>query len=151
LSLFDITVRFRSARRDELPDLNQQPSIYWERTRGKTKQIAKTCLSETTVILLKEYLFNFPTDNPYLFHSNYSHISDVTVNQRLRDLAHDADIKIGARKRIVKRTLSSHPIEMRNVDLQIAERLHRRQPSKRVLNTGENHEKRWQDDAVHRV
>lgn len=85
-------------RRDELPDLNQQPPIYWERVRGKTKQIAKTCLSETTVILLKEYLFNFPTDNPYLFHSDGSHISDVTVNQRLRDLARDADIKIGNKK-----------------------------------------------------
>jgi len=47
---------------------------------------------------LKEYLFNFPTDNPYLFHSNGSHISDVTVNQRLRDLAHDADIKIGNKR-----------------------------------------------------
>ena len=85
-------------RRDELPDLNQTPPIYWERTRGKTKQIAKTCLSETTVIVLKEYLFSFPTENPYLFHSNSSHISDVTVNQRLKDLALDAGIKIGNKK-----------------------------------------------------
>lgn len=85
-------------RRDELPDLNQNPPIYWERTRGKTKQIAKTCLSETTIILLKEYLFNFPTDNPYLFHSNGTYISDVTVNQRLRDLAHDSGIKIGNKR-----------------------------------------------------
>ena len=82
-------------RRDELPDLNQQPPIYWERIRKKTKQVAKTCLSETTVMLLKEYLFSFPTKNPYLFHSNGTHISDKTVNQRLRDLASDADIKIG--------------------------------------------------------
>jgi hypothetical protein len=82
-------------RRDELPDLNQQPPIYWERIRKKTKQIAKTCLSVTTVALLKEYLFSFPTKNPYLFHSNGTHISDKTVNQRLRDLASDADIKIG--------------------------------------------------------
>ena len=55
-------------RRDELPDLNQQPPIYWERIRKKTKQIAKTCLSVTTIALLKEYLFSFPTKNPYLFH-----------------------------------------------------------------------------------
>jgi len=46
-------------------------------------------------MLLKEYLFSFPTDNPYLFHSNGTHISEKTVNQRLRDLASDADIKIG--------------------------------------------------------
>ena len=45
--------------RDELPDLNQQPPIYWERIRGKTKQVVKTCLSETTATLLKEYLFSF--------------------------------------------------------------------------------------------
>lgn len=82
-------------RRDELPDLNQQAPIYWERLRKKTKQIAKNCLSETTVTMLKEYLFSFPTDNPYLFHSNGTHISDKTVNQRLRDLASDAEIKIG--------------------------------------------------------
>ena len=82
-------------QRNELPDLNQQPPLYWERIRKKTKQIAKTCLSETTVTLLKEYLFSYPTKNPYLFHSNGSHISDKTVNQRLRDLAKDADIKIG--------------------------------------------------------
>jgi hypothetical protein len=82
-------------RRDELPDLNRQPPIYWERMRKKTKQVAKTCLSETTVALLKEYVFSFPTNNPYLFHSNGTHISDKTVNQRLRDLASDADIKIG--------------------------------------------------------
>jgi len=81
--------------RDELPDLNQQPPIYWERIRKKTKQVAKTCLSETTVMLLKEYVFSFPTNNPYLFHSNGTHISDKTFNQRLKDLASDADIKIG--------------------------------------------------------
>lgn len=82
-------------QRDELPDLSQKPPIYWERIRKKTKQIAKTCLSETTVTLLKEYLFAFPSDNPFLFHSNGSHISNNTVNQRLRDLAKDADIKVG--------------------------------------------------------
>jgi len=82
-------------RRDELPDLNRQPPIYWERMRKKTKQVAKTCLSETTVALLKEYIFSFPTNNQFLLHSNGTHISDKTVNQRLRDLATDADIKIG--------------------------------------------------------
>lgn len=82
--------------KDELPDLDQQPPIYWEKIRKKTKQVAKTCLSETTVKLLKEYLFAFPReDNPYVFASNGNHISVITVNRRLKDLAEDADIKIG--------------------------------------------------------
>jgi len=87
---------FITTRKDELPDLNQQAPIYWERIRGKTKQVIKTCLSETTKVLLKEYLFTFPEENnPYLFHSNGSHVSDVTVNQRLRDLASESGIKLG--------------------------------------------------------
>jgi len=82
-------------RKDELPDLDLQPPIYWEKIRKKTKQVAKTCLSETTVKLLKEYLFAFPNeDNPYLFASNGSHIAVITVNRRLKDLAQDADIKV---------------------------------------------------------
>jgi len=53
--------------------------------------------------LLKEYLFAFPTENPYLFNSNGSgHIDEETVNRRLRDLAREADINVG------KKLLSWH-------------------------------------------
>ena len=49
--------------------------------------------------MLKEYLFSFPTQNPHLFHSNSKgHISDETVNARLRDLARDAGIELGNMK-----------------------------------------------------
>ena len=58
--------------------------------------MAKSCLSKTTVALLKEYLFSFPTQNPYLFHSNTKgHIAEETVNARLRDLARDVGIELG--------------------------------------------------------
>jgi len=83
-------------RKDELPNPDQELPMYWERIRKKTKQIAKTCLSETTVKLMKEYLFAFPNeDNPYVFASNGSHISPITVNRRLKDLAQDAGIEVG--------------------------------------------------------
>ena len=63
------------------------------------KTIAKTCLSETTIKLLKEYLFTFPReDNPYVFASNSGYISPPTVNSRLRDLARDSGIIICNKK-----------------------------------------------------
>jgi len=83
-------------KRSELPNLEQNPPVEWIRTTKKEKVVAKSCLSKTTTALLKEYLFSFPTKNPYLFHSNTrNHFSDETVNARLRDLARDAGIKIG--------------------------------------------------------
>jgi hypothetical protein len=89
---------FITIQRKELPNLEQETPIYWERIRGKTKQIIKTCLSETTVKLLKEYLLNFPTSNPYLFNSNGGHIGEELINGRLRDLARDAHIDLGNQK-----------------------------------------------------
>ena len=86
-------------RRSELPNLEQDPPIEWIRTTKKEKVVAKSCLSKTTIALLKEYLCSFPTKNPYLFHSNTrNHISDETVNARLRDLARDAGIELGSMK-----------------------------------------------------
>jgi len=88
-----------SIKRSELPNLEQEPPIEWIRITKKEKVVAKSCLSKTTVALLKEYLFSFPTKNPYLFHSNTkNHISDETVNSRLRDLARDAGIELGNMK-----------------------------------------------------
>ena len=86
-------------KRNELPNLEQEPPIEWIRITKKEKVVAQTCFSKTTVALLKEYLFSFPTQNPYLFHSNTkSHISDEMVNARLRDLAEEAGIELGNAK-----------------------------------------------------
>jgi len=89
-----------SIKRDELPMLEQKPPIEWTRITKKVMHVvAKTCLSPTTVFLLKEYLFSFPTKNPYLFnHNGEGHISEETVNARLRDLAKDAGIELGFTK-----------------------------------------------------
>lgn len=85
-----------SIRRDELPNLEQDPPIEWIRITKKERVAAKSCLSKTTVALLREYLHSIPTHNPYLFHNNSkSHISDETVNTRLKDLARDARIELG--------------------------------------------------------
>lgn len=88
-----------SIERSELPNLEQEPPIEWIRITKKEKVVAKSCLSKTTVALLNEYLFSFPTKNPYLFHSNTkNHISDETVNARLRDLARESGVELGNMK-----------------------------------------------------
>jgi hypothetical protein len=85
-----------SIKRSELPDLDQEPPIEWMRITEKEQQVSKTCLSKTTVTLLKEYLFTFPEGhNPYVFFNNGSTIDDATVNSRLKDLAQEAGIKLG--------------------------------------------------------
>lgn len=88
-----------SIQKSELPNLDAQTPIEWTRITTKEKQVAKTCLSDTTVSLLKEYLFAFPSHNPYLFNSNgEGHIDDNTVNDRLRDLARESNIEVGNMK-----------------------------------------------------
>jgi hypothetical protein len=85
-----------SIRRDELPDLSEEPPIEWLRMTEKEEQVSKTCLSKATVTLLKEYLFTFPqSHNPYLFFDNGGTINAEMVNRRLRDLAKEAQIDLG--------------------------------------------------------
>jgi len=87
-----------SILRSELPNLEQEAPIEWIRITIKQKQIAKTCLSQTTMILLKEYL-TLPSKNPFLFGSNgKNHIDEETVNSRLRDLARESGIEVGNSK-----------------------------------------------------
>jgi len=85
-----------SIRRDEIPNLNEEPPIEWLRMTEKEEQVSKTCLSKATVALLKEYLFTFPqSHNPYLFFDNGGTIDAEMVNRRLRDLAKEAQIDLG--------------------------------------------------------
>ena len=85
-----------SIKRSELPSLGSEPPIEWVRRTKKKQVLAKSCLSRTTVSVLKEYLSSFPTKNPYLFHNNAKgHIDEETVTARLRDLARDAGIELG--------------------------------------------------------
>jgi len=88
-----------SIRRDELPNLKQEPPIFWERITKKEQVLAQSCLSKTTVALLIEYLSTFKTDNPYLFHNNaQGHIDEETVTATIRDLARDAGIELANRR-----------------------------------------------------
>jgi hypothetical protein len=88
---------FLSIRRGELPDLNQEAPIEWMRITQKEKQASKTCLSKTTVLLLKEYLDSFPnpTNDLLFFNGCYGLVNPETVNMRLNDLAQDAKIELG--------------------------------------------------------
>ena len=80
--------------RSELPNLEAEAPIVWTRITAKEKQVSKTCLSQTTVTPLKEYL-TLPSKNPFLFGSNgKNHIDEETVNNRLRDLARESNIEI---------------------------------------------------------
>jgi len=88
-----------SIKRSELPNLEQETPIEWIRITKKERVVAKSCLSKTTVSLLKEYLSSFPTDNLYLFHNNAEgYIDEETVTARIRDLARDAGIELGNMK-----------------------------------------------------
>ena len=88
-----------SIKREELPDLKQEPPIEWLRLTEKEHQVAKSCLSKTSVSLLKEYLKTFDNQiDPYLFFSS-SNLSqsgiadDNTINGELRFLAEEAKIR----------------------------------------------------------
>jgi len=86
-----------SISRNELPNLNQETPIEWLRFTAKENQASKTCLSKTTVLLLKEYLETFPNPNNDLlfFNDNYNPVNPETVNMRLHDLEQDAKIETG--------------------------------------------------------
>ncbi len=88
---------FLSIRRAELPNLNQESPIEWMRITQKENQVSKTCLSKTTVLLLKEYLITFPnsTNDLVFFNGNYGLVDPDVANMRLNDLAQEAKIELG--------------------------------------------------------
>jgi integrase len=95
---------FLSLRIDELPDLNEEPPVSFERNTIKEDVPATHFLSGETVDLLKIYL---PTlsknENLYLFpNKNGGHITDVWFNELIRNLASKAGIQFNGKK------LSSH-------------------------------------------
>ena len=95
---------FVRQRKDQLPNLDQEPPILYELITRKEDVTAKSFLSEETVRLLKQYLPTLTDDNPYLFPSATSkgkdYTDDWTVNQILRRLAKKAEIIIPKRKRL---------------------------------------------------
>jgi integrase len=90
-----------SLRKDQLPDLNQEPPISLDLVTEKEKIIAKSFLSLETVELLKTYLETLPKENPYLFPANHEkHLDGETINYHLNEIAKTAHIKIPENKRL---------------------------------------------------
>jgi len=85
-----------SIKRDEIPDLDQETPIPFQRITNKEKVLAKGFLSDETAAILKAYLPTLKSKlNPYLFPSNGDGpITDDTVNNILRGLAEKAKIKV---------------------------------------------------------
>lgn len=89
-----------SIKREEVPDLNQETLIPFQRITSKEKILARGFLSDETVAILKAYLPTLKSKlNPYLFPSNSEgSITDDTVNNILRSLAEKAKIKVPKRQ-----------------------------------------------------
>jgi len=90
-----------SLRKDQLPDLTQEPPIPFDLVTEKEKVLAKSFLSLETVELLKTYLETLPKENPYLFPANHErHLDGETINYHLNEIAKTAHIKIPEGKRL---------------------------------------------------
>lgn len=93
---------FVKIKREDLPDLTQEPPIPFDIITEKEEVLAKANLSAETVELLKTYL---PTikdkPNPYLFPSNgKGYLDEDTFGWNLKELARKAGIVIPKGKRL---------------------------------------------------
>jgi integrase len=93
---------FVRIKRDDLPDLDQEPPIPFDVMTEKEEVLAKGHLSGETVELLKTYL---PTikdkPNPYLFPSNgKGFLDEDTIGWNLKELARKAGLAIPKGKRL---------------------------------------------------
>jgi len=92
---------FVKIRKEQLPNLEQEPPILFELITEKEDVLAKSFISAETVELLKQYLPTTPKENPYLFPSNSEKFIDSdTINRSLKQLAEKANIKIPQNKRL---------------------------------------------------
>jgi len=86
-----------SIKRDEIPDLDQEAPIPFQKVTAKEKVLARGFLSDETAAILKAYLPTLKgTDNPYLFPNKNGKgpITDDTVNNVLNALAEKVKIKV---------------------------------------------------------
>lgn len=92
---------FVKTRRDDLPDLNQDPPIPFEKITEKEEVLAKSFLSKETVALFKVYLPTLSPENPYLFQSNHGkYLDQDSINRIVKDLVKKADIPVPKNKRV---------------------------------------------------
>jgi len=85
-----------SIKKDEIPGLDQEAPISFQRMTGKEKVLARGFLSEETVTILRVYLPTLRSKlNPYLFpNTRKGPISDGTINNVLKALVARANIKV---------------------------------------------------------
>jgi len=86
-----------SIKRDEIPNLDQEAPIPFQRVTAKEKVLARGFLSDETVAILKAYLPTLESrDNPCLFpnKNGKGSVTDDTVNNILTALAEKAKIKV---------------------------------------------------------
>jgi len=86
-----------SIKRDEIPDLNQETPIPFQRITNKEKVLAKGFLSDETAAMLKAYLPTLKgTNNPYLFPNKNGKgpVTDDTFNNILNAMAEKTKIKV---------------------------------------------------------
>ncbi len=92
---------FVKIKKEQLPNLEQEPPILFELITEKEDVLAKSFISAETVELLKQYLPTTPKENPYLFPSNSEKFIDPdTINRTLKQLAEKSNIKIPQNKRL---------------------------------------------------
>jgi integrase len=85
----------------ELPDLEQEAPLAFQKMTGKEHEIAKTFLSAETAALLKDYIPTLNKENEYLFQSNTTHhLDESSINYMLKELAAKAKIQIPEGQRI---------------------------------------------------
>lgn len=90
-----------SIKRDNLPDLEQNPPIEFQIMTNKEKVVATGFLSQETIDVLKTYLLTIKEDKKeFLFPSNGSHLTVGGVNKYLKRLAMKAEIQIPSNKSI---------------------------------------------------
>ena len=92
---------FLEITKDDIPDLNQEPPLAFDRITEKEKVIAKSFLSAETVELLKTYMPTLDAQNPFLFQSNHEHHLDPeSVGDVLKNLLAKAHVAIPKGKHI---------------------------------------------------
>lgn len=90
---------FLEIKKLDIPDLNQEPPLAFERVTEKERVISKSFLSAETVELLKTFLPTLKAENPYLFQSNtHNHLDPESVGDILKNLARKANITIPQKK-----------------------------------------------------
>jgi hypothetical protein len=88
---------FLEIKKEDLPDLTQEPPISFDVMTEKEDVIAKGFLSSETVELLRKYIETLPEDNPYLFPSSQKQpkpFSRTQMGNLLTDLARKAGFKV---------------------------------------------------------